>query len=359
MRVCNVVAARPNFMKMAPVVLELRRRGVDQFLVHTGQHYDVNMSDVFLDELGMPRPDIHLGVGSGSHAAQTAAVLAAFEVTCLERKPDLVIVAGDVNSTLAAALAAAKLGIPVAHVEAGLRSFDRAMPEEVNRVLTDHLGDFLFVTEDDGLVNLAREGIAKEKVHLVGNCMVDTLLHHLDAALARKTWERFHLQPQGYALLTLHRPSNVDDDESLRALLAVINRISSSLPVIFPVHPRTRDRLSRAGITTGERVLVTEPLPYLAFLSLTAKARCVLTDSGGIQEETTALGVPCLTLRENTERPVTIRSGTNRLVGTNPARIEQAMTEVLSERWPTGARPPLWDGQAAPRIVEILLGRPN
>ena len=354
MRICNVVAARPNFMKMAPVVLELIGRGVDQFLVHTGQHYDANMSDVFFDELGMPRPDVHLGVGSGSHATQTAAVLSAFEATCLEWKPDLVVVAGDVNSTLAAALAAAKLQIPVAHVEAGLRSFDRTMPEELNRVLTDHLSDLLFATEVDALDNLNREGIDAGRVHLVGNCMVDSLLRHLEAALAARPWLRFELEPSGYALLTLHRPSNVDDDRTLAALMAAVNRVSDRLPVVFPIHPRTRDRLGRAGIITSNRVRLTEPLPYLSFLGMMARACCVLTDSGGIQEETTALGVPCLTLRDNTERPITVRKGSNRLVGADPSKIEPAVDDVLSGRWQTGVRPEFWDGHAARRIVDVL-----
>jgi UDP-N-acetylglucosamine 2-epimerase (non-hydrolysing) len=320
MRVCNVVAARPNFMKMAPVVLELARRGVDQFLVHTGQHYDANMSDVFFEELGMPRPDVHLGVGSGSHAAQTAAVLTAFEATCLDHRPDLVVVAGDVNSTLACALVAAKLGISVAHVEAGLRSFDRTMPEEVNRVLTDHISDLLFATEDDALTNLSREGIDPGRVHLVGNCMVDTLLRHVETAVARRPWESLGLEPSGYALATLHRPSNVDDESVLRGLVRALNAVSRRLPVVFPVHPRTADRLARLQVTLAPGVRIGRPMPYLEFLGLMARARCVLTDSGGIQEETTALGVPCMTLRENTERPITIHQGTNRCNRSVPFR---------------------------------------
>ncbi len=354
MRICNVVAARPNFMKMAPVVLELRRRGIESFLVHTGQHYDANMSDVFFEELGMPRPDVHLGVGSGAHGAQTAAVLSAFEQTCLERRPSLVVVAGDVNSTLAAGLAASKLRIPVAHVEAGLRSRDRSMPEEINRVLTDHLSDLLFVTEEDAIANLLAEGIAGEKMHHVGNCMVDTLLRHVDAAVSGAPWRRFALEPGDYGLLTLHRPSNVDDDQALRSLMDAINRISERLPIIFPVHPRTRDRLSRDSVPVAAGVVLCEPLPYLAFLGMMAKARCVLTDSGGIQEETTALGVPCLTLRENTERPITILEGTNKLVGTDPAAIEEGVSDVLAGRWRAGVRPELWDGRAATRIVDVL-----
>jgi UDP-N-acetylglucosamine 2-epimerase (non-hydrolysing) len=343
-------------MKMAPVVLEMRRRGVDQFLVHTGQHYDANMSDVFFDELGMPRPDVHLGVGSGSHASQTAAVLAAFEATCVEQRPDLVVVAGDVNSTLAAALAASKLGIAVAHVEAGLRSFDRAMPEEINRVLTDHLSTLLFATEVDAIANLAAEGIkGAERVHHVGNCMVDTLLHHVESALSARPWERFDVEPSSYALLTLHRPSNVDDDATFRSLMGAINRVSGRLPVIFPVHPRTRDRLDRLGLARAPALVLAEPLPYLAFLGMMARARCVLTDSGGVQEETTALGVPCLTLRANTERPITLQQGTNRLVGLDPQAIEAAIGSVLAGQWPSGRRPELWDGHAAQRIVATLM----
>ncbi len=357
MRVCNVVAARPNFMKMAPVVLELQKRGVDQFLVHTGQHYDANMSDVFFEELGMPRPDVHLGVGSGTHATQTAAVLAAFEATCLERKPTIVVVAGDVNSTIAAGLAATKLRIPVAHVEAGLRSFDRDMPEEINRILTDHLSDLLFATEEDGVINLKNEGIAGDKVHLVGNCMVDSLFRHVESALLKHPWETQRVKPSEYALLTIHRPSNVDDDNALRPLMKAINRVSQSLPVVFPVHPRTRDRMGRAGIVLADGVKLCEPLPYLAFLGMMAKAKCVLTDSGGIQEETTALGVPCLTLRENTERPITVKQGTNRLVGSDPQAIERAVNEVLGGRWPVGVRPALWDGHAAVRIADVLMAR--
>jgi UDP-N-acetylglucosamine 2-epimerase (non-hydrolysing) len=313
------------------------------------------MSDVFFEELGMPRPDVHLGVGSGSHAAQTAAVLTAFERTCLDYRPDIVVVAGDVNSTVAAGLAAAKLHIPVAHVEAGLRSFDRSMPEEVNRVLTDHLSDLLFATEEEAVANLAREGITGCRVRLVGNCMVDTLLRHVETAVSRSPWSRFGLDPDRYALLTLHRPSNVDDDHVLRGLMEAIDRVSERLPVLFPVHPRTRDRIEMAGTGPSRGVHLAEPLPYLSFLGLMASARCVLTDSGGIQEETTALGVPCLTLRDNTERPITIRQGTNRLIGSNPARVEEAVDEVLSGRWSAGASPTLWDGHAAERTVEALL----
>jgi UDP-N-acetylglucosamine 2-epimerase (non-hydrolysing) len=313
------------------------------------------MSDVFFGELGMPQPDVYLGVGSGSHAVQTAAVLTAFETICREREPDLVVVAGDVNSTLACALGAAKLQIPVAHVEAGLRSFDRSTPEEVNRVVTDHLSTLLFAAEDDALVNLEREGIADpKKVYLVGNCMVDTLLRHVESAVAKRPWERFELDPAGYALLTLHRPANVEDDHSLRSVVATINRVAERIPIVFPIHPRTRARLGRTEVPVSPAVRLSEPMPYLSFLGMMARASCVLTDSGGIQEETTALGVPCLTLRENTERPITIRRGTNRLVGSDPGKIEQAVEAVLEKRWPAGVRPALWDGQAARRIGDVI-----
>ncbi|AGA29596.1 non-hydrolyzing UDP-N-acetylglucosamine 2-epimerase [Singulisphaera acidiphila] len=353
-KICNVVGARPNFMKMTPIVHELERRGFQQTLVHTGQHYDARMSDVFFDELGMPKPDVFLGVGSDSHAKQTAAIMVAFESTCQELRPDLVIVSGDVNSTLAAALVAAKLQIPLAHVEAGLRSFDRAMPEEVNRVVTDRLSDLLFASEESGVTHLRHEGVPEKQIHLVGNCMVDSLVKHRDASLLRSPWKEFNLEPGSYALLTLHRPSNVDEDGPLRAIMATVNRVAERLPVLFPVHPRTRDRLNRGGIVTAPGIRLTDPLPYLTFLGLMARAKCVLTDSGGIQEETTALGVPCLTLRENTERPATISCGTNRLVGNDPAQIEAGIAEILADRWPTGSRPPLWDGRAAVRVVDVI-----
>jgi len=330
MLVCNVVGARPNFMKLSPVVLELKKRGIPQFLVHTGQHYDENMSRVFIEELGLPKPDIYLGVGSNSHARQTARIMMAFEEVCQERLPNLVIAGGDVNSTLAVALVAAKQQIPLAHVEAGLRSFDRTMPEEINRVVTDHLSTLLFTTEETANENLKREGIPKEYIHFVGNCMVDTLRKHVKLAIRQEPWKRFGVKPSGYALLTLHRPSNVDDPTIIKPLLAIINKISHRLPVLFPVHPRTRERMNQLGAAVDPSVYLTGPLGYLIFLGLIAKARCVLTDSGGIQEETTALNIPCLTLRGNTERPVTITGGTNRLVGTDPERISQGIEEIVA-----------------------------
>ncbi len=366
MPVLCVVGARPNFMKMAPVVSALARRGIPHLLVHTGQHYDAKMSQVFFDELGMPAPDVDLGVGSDSHARQTARIMTLFEDLCLERKPDLLLVAGDVNSTIAASLVAAKLGIAVGHVEAGLRSFDRTMPEEVNRVLTDHLSDLLFTTEESGNANLRREGIGEDKIRFVGNCMVDTLDRHAERAVAAAPWEGLGLAAGSYALLTLHRPSNVDDDATLRQVLSAVREVARRLPVLFPVHPRTAQRIAGLGLEVGAEagLRLLEPLPYLAFLGLMARARLVLTDSGGIQEETTALGVPCLTLRWNTERPVTLiasgAGGTNRLVGNDPEAIRRASDEILSGPAATpgaGLRPPLWDGRAAERIADAVAAR--
>jgi len=354
MLVCNVVGARPNFMKMAPVVHELRRRSLPQLLVHTGQHYDAAMSQVFFEELGMPEPDVYLGVGSGSHAQQTARVLEAMESICLERRPTLVVVAGDVNSTLAAALAAAKLGLPVAHLEAGLRSRDRSMPEEINRILTDHLSDLLFTTEEDGNRNLRREGISETKICFTGNCMVDSLRRHQDAALARRPWESYRLPPGEYALLTLHRPSNVDSQEQLTRSLDTAAWIAGRMPVLFPVHPRTRQRIEALAPALPDTLCFCDPLPYLSFLGLMARARFVLTDSGGIQEETTALGVPCLTLRRNTERPATIELGTNLLVGDDQNQIRQAVDQICRGEWKQGQIPPLWDGRAAERVVDAI-----
>jgi UDP-N-acetylglucosamine 2-epimerase (non-hydrolysing) len=354
MLTCNVVGARPNFMKIAPVVLEMRRRGLPQVLVHTGQHYDAAMSQVFFDELGMPAPDIDLGVGSDGHARQTAAIMVAFDEALDRLAPDTVVVGGDVNSTIAAALVASKRGIRVAHVEAGLRSFDRTMPEELNRVATDHLSDLLFTTEQSANDNLRREGLDGSGVHFVGNCMVDSLLAHVDRAIAARPWEAFRVHAGEYALVTLHRPSNVDDASALASLLSALGAAARRLPVLFPMHPRTRSSLARAGLALPEGITPLEPLPYLSFLGLMAKAKLVATDSGGIQEETTALGVPCLTLRRNTERPVTVSEGTNRLVGTDPELLAASVEKILGGEWPAGRRPPLWDGQAARRIVDVL-----
>jgi UDP-N-acetylglucosamine 2-epimerase (non-hydrolysing) len=310
------------------------------------------MSDVFFGELGMPRPDVYLGVGSGSHAEQTARVMVAFEPVLLEHRPKLVVVAGDVNSTLACALTASKLHIPIAHVEAGLRSFDREMPEEINRVLTDHLADLLFVTEPSGRVNLLNEGIDESKIHVVGNTMIDSLHAHLPAALSRRPWEAFALRKNGYGLVTLHRPANVDDEDKLREILRALEEIGTRWPLLFPAHPRTVTRMNDWGLhLRGIRVI--EPLGYLDFLGLMAKARLVLTDSGGIQEETTALGVPCITIRENTERPVTVVQGTNQLAGTSRKGILEAVAKI-ERTSATGRVPDLWDGQAARRVVDVV-----
>ena len=354
MLICNVVGARPNFMKMAPLVIEMKKRGWPQILVHTGQHYDPIMAGVFFEELGMPLPDIYLRVGSDTHARQTAGIMTAFDKVCDERGPSLVVVAGDVNSTVAAALVAAKRGIPVAHVEAGLRSFDRTMPEEVNRVVTDSISDLLFTTEASANENLLREGVPAERICFAGNCMIDTLLHHVQAAVSRSPWQEFGVEPGKYALLTLHRPSNVDCPESLGALLGAINQMAERIPIIFPAHPRTMAVLERAGFVAAAGLQLREPLSYLPFLGLMARAAFVMTDSGGIQEETTALSVPCLTLRSNTERPVTLTAGTNRLVGNDLASLRGLVDRILAGDWPKGECPPLWDGHAAERVADAL-----
>ena len=356
MLIVNVVGARPNFMKIAPVVKAMCRAGLPQVLVHTGQHYDERMSHLFFEQLEIPAPDLNLEVGSGSQALQTAEIMRRFEPVAVERRPDLVVVVGDVNSTLACALVAAKLGIAVAHIEAGLRSFDRTMPEEINRVVTDTLSDFLFVSERSGLDNLRREGVADAKVHFVGNVMIDTLLRHRQAAAHSDILRRLGMDSGApFALVTLHRPSNVDDPEKLRALLRALGELARDLAVIFPIHPRTHKNALEAGLEPElARLLITEPLGYLEFLHLMSNAKMVITDSGGIQEETTVLGVPCLTVRENTERPATIECGTNRLVGTDPTAMLAAARQALNGRLPSGRLPELWDGHAAERIVDIL-----
>ena len=359
-----VVAARPNFMKMAPVVEALRARpGIRAWLVHTGQHYDEAMSRVFFGELGMPEPDVNLDVGSGSHAAQTARVLERFDEWLEAARPDLVVVAGDVNSTLACALAAAKRTIPVAHVESGLRSRDRAMPEELNRIVTDALADLLFATSADAVENLEREGIEAAKIHLVGNSMIDSLRRHLPAARARRAPERFGVERGGYAVATIHRPSNVDDPAQLSRVLEALRTLSSSLPVILPVHPRTAARIAAmeeagAAPQAAPRLSIVPPLGYLDFLGLMDAARLVLTDSGGVQEETTALGVRCITLRDTTERPITMTEGTNRLIGSDPAAILPAAGEALAAGPVEARMPALWDGRAGERIAAILARHP-
>jgi len=355
MHILHVVGARPNFMKAAPILQALaRQERVRQTLIHTGQHYDFSMSDVFFQQLGMPAPDINLKVGSGSHAQQTSQIIARFEAIVVEHKPDWVVVYGDVNSTVAAAIVCAKLLIPVAHVEAGLRSFDRTMPEEINRLLTDQISELLFTPSEDGNRNLRTEGVAPEKVHLVGNVMIDTLVRLLPCALERLPKGI----PERYALVTLHRPSNVDDVGWLKSLLDMLLEISHDFPVLFPVHPRTRGRIAEAGIELGNgssSLQILDPAPYLEFLALQSRAAVVITDSGGIQEETTFLGVPCLTVRENTERPITVSMGTNILVGRDVACLQTELKAVLAGKAKRGNIPPLWDGHAAERIAQVMI----
>jgi UDP-N-acetylglucosamine 2-epimerase (non-hydrolysing) len=351
-----VAGARPNFMKVAPFLEALHARrdllpDLQPLLVHTGQHYDVQMSENFLRDLGLPLPDIYLGAGSGSHAEQTARIMIAFEKACMEHNPALVVVVGDVNSTLACAIAAKKMGIPVAHVEAGLRSRDMSMPEEINRLCTDVISDFLFTTDKLAGANLIAEGCAPERIHFVGNTMIDSLTKHLSRAVAEPL--PFGLDSGTYALLTLHRPSNVDEPATLQRLFDAINAIAAYIPVVFPAHPRTAQRMAAIQLHDGVRVI--EPLGYLAFLGLMARARLVLTDSGGIQEETTVLHVPCLTLRNNTERPITCDQGTNSVVGTEPKQIFQSALRVLNAPPPNNRLPDRWDGHAGERIADVLL----
>ena len=364
LRIVCVVGARPNFMKIAPLMRVFRSSpGVfDVRLVHTGQHYDEAMKAAFFRQLGIPEPDIDLGVGSGTHAVQTAEIMRQFEPVMDEWAPDIVLVVGDVNSTIACALVASKKGIAVVHVEAGLRSRDRRMPEEINRLLTDQISDLLFTTEPDGEANLLAEGVAADRIHFVGNVMIDTLLANRERAVpAADTLAQipgFAVDATGFGLLTLHRPSNVDDPSVLRPLLELLVELSEHLPLVFPIHPRTRARITEAGLTgllTGSRIALTDPLGYLQLLGLMSRARVVLTDSGGLQEETTALGVPCITLRENTERPITVDQGTNTIVGTDATKIRSCFHDVLATGGKAGRVPDLWDGRAAERIGEILI----
>lgn len=353
LRILCIVGARPNFMKIGPVVGALERAGVDTRLIHTGQHYDEAMNDRFFADLGLPRPEVNLEVGSGSHAQQTAEIMVRFEPVADRLAPSAVLVVGDVNSTIACALVAAKKGIPVAHVEAGLRSYDRTMPEEINRILTDQLSDFLFTTERDAKANLVREGIAPEKIFFVGNVMIDTLLANRDRAKPLPLG-----LDGGHVLVTLHRPSNVDDPNTLARLVGCLEEMAQERPVVFPVHPRTQSKLDAAGLTqrlVQAGVVLLPPQGYLEMLGLMKAATVVVTDSGGIQEETTALGVPCLTVRENTERPITIDEGTNTLVGIDPGAILSAFRETLATGGKAGRVPELWDGRAGERIAAILV----
>ena len=354
-QVLAVAGARPNFMKIAPLLREMHAR--NRFLpvlIHTGQHYDTSMSEGFFRDLGIPKPDVNLDVGSGSHAEQTAQVLASIERELIERRPDAVLVVGDVNSTLAATLAAVKLHIPVAHVEAGLRSGDRSMPEEINRLMTDVVCEWLFTTEPSGEDNLLREGVDATRIHFAGNVMIDTLLQNVDRARSLDFVEKLGLTPGEYATVTLHRPSNVDDPERLRELIAVLEELNEKLPVVFPVHPRTAKAIENLGLGRPPTFTALEPLGYLEFLSLMADARVVLTDSGGLQEETTALGVPCLTLRDSTERPVTVTHGTNTLVGLDNQALRDELAKMFAGESKAGRVPEKWDGRAAERIIDVL-----
>ena len=369
MRLLSVVGARPNFMKIAPIVEELKKvPDVEHCLVHSGQHYDELLSGNFFADLGLPNPDVNLQVGSGSHAVQTAEIMKRIEPVLLEYKPQMVLVVGDVNSTIAAALTAAKLGIGVAHIEAGLRSFDPTMPEEINRKLTDAISSLLFVTEKSGVENLKHEGVPAERIFLVGNVMIDCLLRHRKLAAKSPILERLGMCRNGsgsgpYGVLTLHRPSNVDDPKTLQAILTAVDILSANFPVFFPIHPRTRRNIQNFGLAqylsdskSGEYagIVPLDPLGYLDFLCLNDRARIVLTDSGGVQEETTVLGVPCLTLRENTERPTTVEHGTNQVVGVDPDRILAGAHAILEGPQRSPQRPPLWDGKTAPRIIAII-----
>jgi UDP-N-acetylglucosamine 2-epimerase (non-hydrolysing) len=356
--VVHVVGARPNFMKVAPIYKAVARRGrLRQVLVHPGQHSDEKMSDVFFSDLGMPPPDVHLGVGSGTHAQQTARVMIELEKIFERERPDLVSLVGDVNSTVAAALVAAKMSIGISHVEAGLRSFDRTMPEEINRVVTDRISDWLLTPSSDANENLRREGVEPERIALVGNVMIDSLLASKERADALSTVEDLGLTPRGYAVCTLHRPSNVDDRGRLAGLLDALGFVSKRAPVVFPLHPRTRKMIAEAGLAaaleSAPGLRVVDPMGYLEFLALTSGAKLILTDSGGLQEEATALGVPCLTLRENTERPITVTVGTNLVVGTDPERIKREAAEILDGRGKKGRLPELWDGRTADRIADL------
>jgi len=366
MKAILVCGARPNIMKIAPLLRAIKEHdskkqtcSVTPLLVHTGQHYDYNMSKIFFQDLEIPDPDIYLGIGGGTQGEQTGKIIIEFEKIVNKERPNLVVVVGDVNSTLAAALASAKLHIPVAHVEAGLRSFDRQMPEEINRILTDSISDYLFTPSRDGNENLRKEGINTKKIFFVGNVMVDSLLYARTKAEQSKILQSLDLEKKKYALLTLHRPSNVDDEKNLSTIIEALIVISSYIPIVFPVHPRTKSNIMKFGLNKfmpeDNRIIIIEPLGYIDFLALQMKAKFVVTDSGGIQEETTVLDVPCITLRSNTERPITITQGTNILVGTNKDKIQETALNIMSGNLKRGSLPELWDGRAAERIINILI----
>ena len=360
-KIISVVGARPNFMKVAPIhrAFQKYNRQINHLICHTGQHYDEKMSKIFFNDLELPQPDFYLGVGSGSHAEQTGKIMIEFEKVLLQEKPDLIIVVGDVNSTIACSLTANKLHIPTAHVEAGLRSFDRNMPEEINRILTDAISDFLFVTENSGLVNLKNEGINPDKIFFTGNVMIDSLVHFLPKTVSSKIIEQLDITPGNYVLVTFHRPSNVDNFENLSALIDLLNSVSEKKKVVFPVHPRTKKNMDALNLTgrLGENVLMIDPVGYINFLALIKNACLIITDSGGIQEESTYLGIQCITVRTTTERPITVRIGTNQLVGEDFHKAWETASDVLNGRIKSGKIPELWDGRAAERICKIISGK--
>ena len=361
-RILNVVGARPNFMKIAPIqrIMQNMPNTFEPVLVHTGQHYDERMSKLFFDDLELPEPDIYLGVGSGSHAEQTAKIMIEFERVCEKYKPDVVVVVGDVNSTAACSMVASKMWIPVAHVEAGLRSFDRKMPEEINRIITDALSEYLFVTEKSGVNNLLNEGVVKNKIHFVGNVMIDSLIYYLKKDNPSQILDEMNLKGKEYALVTLHRPSNVDDPDNFKKIISAFKEIQKNIPIVFPIHPRTQKNIEKFGlkeeIAKLENLKLIQPVGYIDFMKLMVNCGFVMTDSGGIQEETTYLGIPCLTLRKNTERPSTIEKGTNEIVGNATEKITQLAKKIVDGKWKKGEIPELWDGQTAERIVGVLKG---
>ena len=359
MKILNIVGARPNFIKIGPIQRACTAAGVDAKIVHTGQHYDARMNTIFFEQMEIPRPDFSLEVGSATHTVQTANIMVKFEQVLLEEKPDLVLVVGDVNSTIACALVAVKMGIPVAHVEAGLRSGDRNMPEEINRILTDSISDYLFVTENSGIYNLGNEGVPEDKIHFVGNVMIDSLVYLRKKANAIPVLETLGLNKGGYILTTMHRPSNVDTEESLKAVIEILRRTARRAPLVFPMHPRTRNNLAKFNlqhvVEEIQHLQIIEPQGYLEFLHLMEHAKAVVTDSGGIQEETSFLQIPCLTFRKSTERPVTVTLGSNSMIESlDPEKLDQKLDEIFNGSYKTGMVPPLWDGNAAERIVQIL-----
>jgi len=359
MNIFLVAGARPNFMKIAPIARAFdERETISYKIVHTGQHYDQNMSDIFFQELEIRQPDYHLGAGGGTHAQQTAKIMTGFEDICQNDRPDLVMVVGDVNSTLACSIVAKKMQIKVAHVEAGLRSFDLSMPEEINRMVTDAISDLFFITEEQGMVNLLKEGKSKEQLHFVGHVMIDNLFFQLKKLEKMDTsifpTDSFKQNHAKYGVVTLHRPSNVDNKEILESIFGTLSTISERLPLIFPIHPRTRKNMDAFNIKPGDNIKLIDPLSYMEFLNLWQHAKLVLTDSGGLQEETTALGIPCLTMRENTERPITITEGTNELVGISREKTLNAFEDIMDNKWKTGQRPKFWDGKSSRRIIERI-----